>query len=69
MAKKQNWEKLEERILSDSGFIIEGTIDLEDLSFLGERHIKVLKKHSQAKHGIPRDWKYISKEIKENEWE
>lgn len=69
LAKKQNWEKIEERILSDSGFIIEGTIDLEDLSFLGERHIKVLKKHSQAKHGIPRDWKYISKEIKENEWE
>lgn len=69
LAKKQNWETMEERILSDSGFIMEGTIELEELSFLGERHIKVLKKYSQAKHGIPRDWKYISKEIKENEWE
>lgn len=69
LGKEQKWELIEKRILSESGFTIEGSIDLEDLSFLGERHIKVLKKHSQAKHGIPREWKIISKEIKEQEWE
>lgn len=69
LGREQKWSKVETRILSESGFTIEGTIELEELSFLGERHIKVLKKHSQAKHGIPREWKIISKEIKEQEWE
>ncbi|WCL49517.1 RsmG family class I SAM-dependent methyltransferase [Leptospira sp. GIMC2001] len=69
LAKEQQWQKVESEILSECGYTIQGKIELDELSFLGSRHIKVLKKLSQAKHGYPRDWKIISREIKEKTWE
>lgn len=68
LAREQDWKKKEEEILSNSGFILEGILELEELSFLGARQIKVLKKLCPPKHGFPRDWKILSKEIKEAEW-
>lgn len=56
--------KLEEKILSYSGFKLEFSEDLIPLEFLGMRHIKFLKKVSSPRHGYPRAWKEISKESK-----
>jgi 16S rRNA (guanine527-N7)-methyltransferase len=68
LAKEQNWKTKEEQILSATGFVLEGNLELEELSFLGTRQIKVLKKLCPPKHGFPRDWKILSKDIKEAEW-
>ncbi|EKR73215.1 rRNA small subunit methyltransferase G [Leptospira noguchii str. 2006001870] len=56
--------KLEEKVLSYSGFSLEFSEDLTSLEFLGMRHIKFLKKVSSPRHGYPRAWKDISKESK-----
>ncbi|MDI7212807.1 RsmG family class I SAM-dependent methyltransferase [Leptospira santarosai] len=56
--------KLEEKILSYSGFSLESSENLSSLEFLGMRHIKFLKKVSSPRHGYPRAWKDISKESK-----
>ncbi|WP_061224776.1 RsmG family class I SAM-dependent methyltransferase [Leptospira weilii] len=56
--------KLEEKVLSYSGFRLESSEDLSSLEFLGMRHIKFLKKISSPRHGYPRAWKDISKESK-----
>ncbi|MDL5246145.1 class I SAM-dependent methyltransferase [Leptospira weilii] len=56
--------KLEQKVLSYSGFHLEFSEDLSSLEFLGMRHIKFLKKISSPRHGYPRAWKDISKEIK-----
>lgn len=56
--------KLEEKVLSYSGFSLEFSEDLPSLEFLGMRHIKFLKKVSSPRHGYPRAWKDISKESK-----
>ncbi|EMO10620.1 rRNA small subunit methyltransferase G domain protein [Leptospira borgpetersenii str. Noumea 25] len=56
--------KLEEKVLSYSGFRLESSEDLSSLEFLGMRHIKFLKKISSPRHGYPRTWKDISKESK-----
>ncbi|TGM08405.1 16S rRNA (guanine(527)-N(7))-methyltransferase RsmG [Leptospira barantonii] len=56
--------KLEDKVLSYSGFSLEFSEDLPSLEFLGMRHIKFLKKVSSPRHGYPRAWKDISKETK-----
>ncbi|MCG6169724.1 class I SAM-dependent methyltransferase [Leptospira sp. FAT2] len=56
--------KLEEKVLSYSGFSLESSEELPSLEFLGMRHIKFLKKVSSPRHGYPRAWKDISKESK-----
>ncbi|TGL78552.1 RsmG family class I SAM-dependent methyltransferase [Leptospira yasudae] len=56
--------KLEEKVLSYSGFSLEFSEELPSLDFLGMRHIKFLKKVSSPRHGYPRAWKDISKESK-----
>ncbi|TGK30235.1 16S rRNA (guanine(527)-N(7))-methyltransferase RsmG [Leptospira yasudae] len=56
--------KLEEKVLSYSGFRLEFSEELSSLDFLGMRHIKFLKKVSSPRHGYPRAWKDISKESK-----
>lgn len=56
--------KLEEKVLSYSGFRLESSEDLSSLEFLGMRHIKFLKKISSPRHGYPRAWKDIVKESK-----
>ncbi|RHX94820.1 16S rRNA (guanine(527)-N(7))-methyltransferase RsmG [Leptospira yasudae] len=56
--------KLEEKVLSYSGFRLEFSEELPSLDFLGMRHIKFLKKVSSPRHGYPRAWKDISKESK-----
>ncbi|MCC5813529.1 MAG: class I SAM-dependent methyltransferase [Leptospira sp.] len=68
LGKELEWKSKESEILSNCGFIMEDDIVLEELSFLGERKFKVLKKKASPKHGIPRDWKHISKDIKGAEW-
>ncbi len=69
LAREQNWKSVEQRILSHSGFTLERDLNLGALSFLGVRKIKILKKTGIPKHGIPRDWKSIAKEIKGAKWE
>ncbi|TGK27999.1 16S rRNA (guanine(527)-N(7))-methyltransferase RsmG [Leptospira gomenensis] len=56
--------KLEERTLSNCGFVLNSSLNLPSLDFLGMRHIKFLKKVSSPRHGYPRAWKDISKESK-----
>lgn len=68
LGKEKNWSVKEREILSGTGFIIEDEIILDRLCFLGDRKIKVLKKKAVPKHGIPREWKQISKDIKDAEW-
>lgn len=68
LAREMDWAETEIEILSACGFILEGVLPLEELSFVGERQIKVLKKVTPVKHGFPRDWKILSKEIKEAKW-
>lgn len=68
LGKEYAWKKKESQILSETGFILKEEISLTSLAFLGERKIKVLKKKGLTKHGIPRDWKLISKDIKDVEW-
>ncbi|EMY77475.1 rRNA small subunit methyltransferase G [Leptospira weilii serovar Ranarum str. ICFT] len=64
LAKRELDPKLEEKVLSYSGFSLEFSEDLPALDFLGMRHIKFLKKVSSPRHGYPRAWKDISKESK-----
>ncbi|WP_061215469.1 RsmG family class I SAM-dependent methyltransferase [Leptospira santarosai] len=64
LAKHDIDTKLEEKILSYSGFSLESSENLSSLEFLGMRHIKFLKKVSSPRHGYPRAWKDISKESK-----
>lgn len=59
-------EKIEERVLSYSGFKIKKQMELSELSFLGKRHIKILQKDSEPKPGYPRPWKEIVKETKQS---
>ncbi|PJZ66885.1 16S rRNA (guanine(527)-N(7))-methyltransferase RsmG [Leptospira wolffii] len=57
--------KIEKSILEQSGFILEKTLLLSELAFLGMRHIKFLKKAHSPRQGIPRAWKLLEKESKE----
>jgi 16S rRNA (guanine527-N7)-methyltransferase len=68
LGKEYPWEEIETRILSECGFMLEGVLYLDDLGFLGERQIRVLKKVREPKNGHPREWKRIAKEIKETKW-
>ena len=55
--------KLEADILSNNGYTLEKIIELKKISFLGRRHIKLLKKTGVPVQGYPRPWKTITKEI------
>ena len=64
LAKLGDREKTEKILLGSLGVKIEETLHMNALSFLGERNIKFLKKSVNPKHGFPRQWSVISKEIK-----
>lgn len=66
LAKLGDREKPERTLLDSLGMSVEETMHLSALSFLGERNIKFLKKSVNPKHGFPRQWSAISKEIKTN---
>lgn len=59
----------EKKMLENLGLKLEKDIDINELEFLGNRHIKVLKKITESKKGFPRKWETISKEIKRTSWE
>ncbi|MBK8398442.1 MAG: class I SAM-dependent methyltransferase [Leptospiraceae bacterium] len=59
----------EKTMLENLGLKLEKDIDINELEFLGNRHIKVLKKTTDSKKGFPRKWETISKEIKRTVWE
>lgn len=59
----------EKKMLENLGLKIEKEIDLDELEFLGKRHLKLLKKVAESKKGFPRSWEAISKEIKRTSWE
>lgn len=61
---KQIYQR-DDDILKYSGFREEKTEILEELAFLGMRHIKYLKKVSNPKNGFPRPWKKVLEEIQE----
>ena len=54
----------EKKMLENLGLKIEKEMDLDELEFLGKRHLKLLKKVAESKKGFPRSWEAISKEIK-----
>ena len=56
-------DDVEAEYLRRLGLELEETCELEKLSFLGKRHIKLLKKTGKPVHGYPRPWKTITKEI------
>lgn len=63
---RQNYDlDLEMKILKNSGFQVVQELELKELHFLGQRHIKFLKKMNKTKHSIPRKWKIIKREIEE----
>ncbi len=67
---KRNYDlDFEKKILENLGLKIEKEIDIPELEFLGNRHMKLLKKTSESKKGFPRNWETISKEIKRTSWE
>lgn len=58
---------IELSILEKNGLMLKDTLELKKLSFLGKRHIKILKKTGSPLRGYPRPWKILIKEIqKEN---
>lgn len=59
-------EDKEKEILKRTGFKLQEIVELDDLDFLGKRHIRVLKKLRLADKGTPRSWKDIQKEIQAN---
>jgi 16S rRNA (guanine527-N7)-methyltransferase len=59
----------EKNMLENLGLKIEKEMDLDELEFLGKRHLKLLKKVAESKKGFPRSWEAISKEIKRTSWE
>lgn len=65
LAKKNYDLALESKIIKESGMSISSEIELKELNFLGERHIKFLKKINKPKHSVPRKWKIIKGEIDE----
>lgn len=64
LAKLGDREKTEKALLGSLGMKVQETLHLSELAFLGERNIKFLKKSVNPKHGFPRHWSVISKEIK-----
>ncbi|MBP9885491.1 MAG: class I SAM-dependent methyltransferase [Leptospiraceae bacterium] len=67
---KRNYDlKFEQMFLENLGLKIEKDFDIPELEFLGNRHVKVLKKIAESKKGFPRKWEAISKEIKRTSWE
>ncbi|MEM7179413.1 MAG: RsmG family class I SAM-dependent methyltransferase [Spirochaetota bacterium] len=66
LGKKSYALDKEKSYLKSNGYTLSKEIILTELDFLGERHIKFLKKERKAVHGYPRTWKQIHKEIKEN---
>ena len=59
----------EKKMLENLGLKTEKELDLDELEFLGKRHLKLLKKVTESKKGFPRSWEAISKEIKRTSWE
>ncbi len=57
-------QELESLLLKKFGFDIPETILLEELKFLGLRHLKFLKKVKEVRHSLQRDWSEIQKEIR-----
>ncbi len=67
---RRNYDlKFEQMFLENLGLKIEKDFDIPELEFLGNRHMKVLKKIAESKKGFPRKWEAISKEIKRTSWE
>jgi 16S rRNA (guanine527-N7)-methyltransferase len=67
---KRNYDlDFEKKMLDNLGLKIEKEIELDELEFLGKRHLKLLKKVTESKKGFPRSWEAISKEIKRTTWE
>ncbi|HMV44345.1 MAG TPA: class I SAM-dependent methyltransferase [Leptospiraceae bacterium] len=69
LAKRVYDTNFEKTLLQNLGMIIEKDLDLNELEFLGNRHIKILKKEANPNKGFPRNWESISKEIKRISWE
>lgn len=69
LAKRNYDSNFEQMLLNNLGLNIEKEVDIPELEFLGNRHIKVLKKVTEPKKGFPRKWETISKEIKRTTWE
>ncbi len=69
LAKRNYSIDFEQKLLENLGLKIEKEIDINELEFLGNRHIKILKKVTESKKGFPRKWEAISKEIKRTSWE
>lgn len=59
----------ENKMLENLGLKIEKEFELDELEFLGKRHLKLLKKVAESKKSFPRSWEAISKEIKRTSWE
>lgn len=67
---KRNYDlAFEGKLLDNLGLKIEKEINIPELEFLGNRHMKLLKKTTESKKGFPRNWETISKEIKRTSWE
>lgn len=67
---KKNYDfEFEKKLLKNLGIKIEKELDLDELEFLGKRHIKLLKKTGECNNGFPRKWETINKEIKRTSWE
>lgn len=69
LGKKVYDLEFEKNMLENLGIVLEKDIELDELEFLGKRHLKILKKVSNAKKNFPRSWEVISKEIKRTSWE
>lgn len=63
LGKLQEWPR-EKFLLNQLGYDVLETVSIPELEFLGERHIKFLKRARSTKDGYPRVWKEIQKEIK-----
>lgn len=59
-------KKEDEKLLENLGLLIEKSIQLDALNFLGARHLIFLKKVSKTKQGYPRSWKLIKEEMRHN---
>ncbi|MCP5498778.1 MAG: class I SAM-dependent methyltransferase [Leptospiraceae bacterium] len=65
LGAKKNDSEIESKLLNNLGLVCEKSLDLNELNFLGKRTVKFLKKRKEANYGFPRNWKLISKEIKQ----
>ncbi|MDX1957770.1 MAG: RsmG family class I SAM-dependent methyltransferase [Leptospiraceae bacterium] len=65
LAKRNYPIEFEEKFLTQFGFEIFEDFQITELKFLGERHIKLLKKKAIVEQSFVRPWAVIQKEIRE----